>query len=175
MNNQFPEVSKINRQKAIENGNKTYISGTPCKNCGSLEKTVRGYSCVVCRKERGLKKLNDANLMAKYRTKEKQNEKQKRWRENNPKKLKEQRQRVKTKQRGYQQKRRASVKNQIPNDADLTLIQEFYIMAENKTKETGIPYEVDHIIPISKGGLHHQNNLQVITRTENRSKGNKII
>ena len=102
MNNQFPEISKINRQKAIENGDKTYISGTPCKNCGCLEKTVNSYSCIICRKERGLKKLNDINLMKKYRTKEKQNEKQKRWRYKNPEKLKEQRQRVKTKQRGYQ-------------------------------------------------------------------------
>ena len=90
-------------------------------------------------------------------------------------KLKEQRQRVKTKQNGYQQKRRALLKNQLPDNANLNLIQEFYIVAELKTKETGIPHEVDHIIPISKGGLHHQNNLQVITRTENRSKGNKII
>jgi 5-methylcytosine-specific restriction endonuclease McrA len=175
MNNQFPKISKINRQKALENGDKTYLSGTPCKHCGGLEKTVKGYSCVVCCKERGLKKLNDVILMAKYRTKEKQNEKQKKWRANNPEKLKEQRQRVKTKQNGYQQKRRALLKNQLPDDANLNLIQEFYRMAELKTKETGIPHEVDHIIPISKGGLHHQNNLQVITRTENRSKGNKIL
>jgi 5-methylcytosine-specific restriction endonuclease McrA len=175
MKNQFPEISKINRQKALENGEKTYLSGTPCKKCGGLEKTVGGYSCVVCRKERGLKKLNDVSLMAKYRTKEKQNEKQKKWRANNPEKLREQRQRVKIKQNGYQQKRRALLRNQFPDDADLNLIQEFYRMAELKTKETGIPYEVDHIIPISKGGLHHQNNLQVITRTENRSKSNKII
>ena len=122
-----------------------------------------------------LAKLNAWKEANPERVKEATYNRLKQWRKNNPEKLKEQRQRVKTKQNGYQQKRRALVKNQLHDNADLNLIQEFYKIAELKTKETGIPYEVDHIIPISKGGLHHQNNLQVITRTENRSKGNKII
>jgi 5-methylcytosine-specific restriction endonuclease McrA len=33
--------------------------------------------------------------------------------------------------------------------------------------------EVDHIVPISLGGIHHETNLQIITRTENRMKGNR--
>lgn len=37
-----------------------------------------------------------------------------------------------------------------------------------------VGYEVDHIIPLSKGGLHHEDNLQYLTIKENRSKGNKI-
>ena len=32
-------------------------------------------------------------------------------------------------------------------------------------------YHVDHIIPRSKGGKHHPDNLRVITAYENRSKG----
>jgi len=35
-------------------------------------------------------------------------------------------------------------------------------------------YEVDHIIPLSKGGLHHQDNLQYLTVLENRQKGNRL-
>ena len=34
-------------------------------------------------------------------------------------------------------------------------------------------HEVDHIIPLSKGGLHHEDNLQYLTRLENRKKGAK--
>ena len=36
-------------------------------------------------------------------------------------------------------------------------------------------YEVDHIYPISKGGLHVISNLQYLTQRENRIKGNKIL
>ena len=35
-------------------------------------------------------------------------------------------------------------------------------------------HEVDHIIPLSKGGLHHEDNLQYLTIAENRSKGNRV-
>jgi 5-methylcytosine-specific restriction endonuclease McrA len=58
-------------------------------------------------------------------------------------------------------------KNQTPSDADMELIREIYLNCPEG-------YEVDHIIPISKGGLHHQDNLQYLTISENRSKGDKI-
>jgi hypothetical protein len=59
-------------------------------------------------------------------------------------------------------------KKQTPLDADLQAIKLFY---ENCPKG----YEVDHIIPISKGGLHTLENLQYLTIRENRCKSNKII
>ena len=34
-------------------------------------------------------------------------------------------------------------------------------------------HEVDHIVPLSKGGKHHEDNLQYLTISENRSKGNR--
>ena len=36
-------------------------------------------------------------------------------------------------------------------------------------------FEMDHIIPISRGGLTVKENLQMITRKQNREKGNKIL
>ena len=34
-------------------------------------------------------------------------------------------------------------------------------------------YEVDHIVPVSRGGSHTLDNLQLLTREENVRKGNK--
>lgn len=36
-------------------------------------------------------------------------------------------------------------------------------------------YEIDHIMPISRGGLHCLSNLQYLTKEENRRKGSKLI
>ena len=55
----------------------------------------------------------------------------------------------------------------IPHNADLVKINEIY-------KNCPDGHEVDHIIPLSRGGLHHQDNLQYLTREQNRSKSNKI-
>lgn len=49
----------------------------------------------------------------------------------------------------------------------------FYAKARALTELTGVPYHVDHIKPISKGGLHHPDNLQVLLGRENLKKGNK--
>lgn len=56
---------------------------------------------------------------------------------------------------------------QTPPDADMAKIKEIYMNCP-------VGFEVDHIIPISKGGQHHQDNLQYLTISENRSKGNKL-
>jgi 5-methylcytosine-specific restriction endonuclease McrA len=58
-------------------------------------------------------------------------------------------------------------KYQTPADEDIKSLQEFYLKCPKG-------YEVDHIIPISKGGMHSLSNLQYLTRSENRKKSNKI-
>lgn len=53
------------------------------------------------------------------------------------------------------------------------VIVEVYKRAREMSVNTGIPHEVDHIIPLSRGGLHHPSNLQILTRDENKFKGAK--
>ena len=63
---------------------------------------------------------------------------------------------------------RAKLKGQTPKEVDRNLLKEFYANCP-------VGHEVDHIIPISKGGLHTLENLQYLTINENRRKSNKLI
>ena len=176
MSNQFPISSKENRAKAIAAGEKIY-DGIPCKHCGSTKKHVSSYSCVPCNIKKSLPKLYDEKLMAQYRTKEKV----KLYWENNKDKSKEIDKRYRESEKGIitstskSAKRRARIKNQLTSDADFDKIKSIYEECRRLSLETGIPHEVDHIIPIAKGGLHHQDNLQIITMVENRKKGANIL
>ena len=176
MANQFPTSSKENRLRAIANGEKVY-DGIPCKVCNSSKKHVSSYSCVSCSIKRNLPKLYDKDLMSKYRTKEKIDL----YWQNHKDKIKEIDNRYNKSEKGKivntnkSAKRRAKVKNQLPTDANFDIIKEIYTECRRLSLETGIPHEVDHIIPIAKGGLHHQDNLQIITMVENRKKGANIL
>lgn len=72
-------------------------------------------------------------------------------------------------------RRRCRMKDAFDETANQEKINGIYCDAKQLTEKTGIPHEVDHIIPISKGGKHHENNLQIITMSENRKKHTKIV
>jgi hypothetical protein len=81
------------------------------------------------------------------------------WRKDNPGKL-----------RAYTAKYRASKLKATPKWADLKQIEAFYAKCSKG-------YEVDHIIPLQGKnvcGLHVHYNLQYLSRSENRSKSNKV-
>lgn len=74
-------------------------------------------------------------------------------------------------------RRRATQKMATPPWADLQAIQVFYSEAQRISRETGIPHQVDHVVPLSNKavcGLHVPWNLQVLTKKANKDKGNSF-
>jgi hypothetical protein len=74
-------------------------------------------------------------------------------------------------------KRRARELQALPSWANLNAIKIEYSLAKWCSEVTGIPYEVDHIIPLQGkrvSGLHVANNLQVIPKSDNRKKHNQF-
>lgn len=55
-------------------------------------------------------------------------------------------------------------------------IREIYDLAKLRTKYLGVPYHVDHIVPLRHPlvcGLHVEHNLRVVPASENQRKGNR--
>jgi hypothetical protein len=163
------------REEAIEKGEKTYIGNTSCKHCGSYEKYVSNSSCSPCLKRIGLEKLNNQELMKPYRTKEK---KQK-YCEDNRELVNSIKRKYSKSERGKavncekQRRRFARLKQGIPieiTEEELRQIQNIYQQAQHLTFTNGVQYDVDHIVPLFEGGLHHPDNLQIITHDEHLMK-----
>lgn len=92
-------------------------------------------------------------------------ERNRQWRRNNPDKA-----------RAQAATRKARKKQATPPWADRDEINAVYALAVKLEQETGIPHHVDHIYPLSSPylcGLHVAENLQVLTGSENCSKGNR--
>jgi len=75
------------------------------------------------------------------------------------------------------QRRHAAKMSACPSWANHDTIREFYDESERLSRETGVRYEVDHVIPLQNPrvcGLHCEINLQILTREENRAKWNRL-
>lgn len=102
-------------------------------------------------------KINNQSRLFRINNKEFFRLYSKQWRENNRGKISV-----------YGAKRRTLEKNATPDDANLSIIQFYYTVASTMAN-----YEVDHYQPLSKGGLHHQDNLQILKADLNREKSAK--
>jgi hypothetical protein len=112
-----------------------------------------------------------------------------RWREKNPDYAEINRERINSHSRAYRRSNkrayaahraaaRARKANATPgwfSEFDDLVIREAYELAKKRGEVTGLPWEVDHIIPIAGVnvcGLHVAGNIQVIPRFLNRRKSN---
>jgi 5-methylcytosine-specific restriction endonuclease McrA len=70
-------------------------------------------------------------------------------------------------------KRRSRILHLTLSSVDKKMIEYMYRIAHEMTEERGIEYQVDHIKPLSKGGLHHEDNLQILSKDLNLRKASK--
>lgn len=71
-------------------------------------------------------------------------------------------------------KRKAQKLQQTPINANMAVIQLYYtVCGETNDILGGTFFHVDHIQPLSKGGLHHEDNLQILETYFNQLKSDK--
>jgi hypothetical protein len=149
-----------------------------CFHKNASNKDGYNFQCKECRKEGCalyFKKLDET-------TKIKRNSKKRQWADANKEKIKEYSKEYSKNNkslRAYtQRKRDCAKKKRIPHwltQQDFLHIKCLYQLAEMRTKETGYPWHVDHVIPLqgrTVSGLHVPTNLQVIPASENLRKYN---
>lgn len=168
----FPWKSEA-RNAAYEAGQTHYIEVEPCRNGHFGLRRVKDGQCQTCNRA-SVKKWRSKTG---YKT---DPEYLRKWRAQNPDLLKiheanRPEHKLKLKRiRNAERRRRIS---EVKCEKMKSEIMAFYIEAQRLTEETGIPHEVDHIIPINGKtmcGLHVPSNLRVITQEENRRKGNRL-
>jgi len=71
----------------------------------------------------------------------------------------------------YTRKRRAMLKDAVPEDYDRGGVLAMYRLAQKLSRLTGVEMHVDHIKPLSKGGEHNVGNLQLLAAPLNVAKG----
>lgn len=55
------------------------------------------------------------------------------------------------------------------NEQEKQAMINLYLRAEQLSASLGTTYEVDHIIPAHKGGIHHPSNMRIVPRRQNRT------
>ena len=147
-----------------------------CKSCVAKEALIyyekEKEEILAYGKKRRKEKAGQISIQrAQYSlvNKERFAEYRKQWKKDNPGKVN-----AKT------ARRRAARRNAMPKWLTKEQHQEitaFYDEAARLTRETGIPHEVDHVIPLQGKevcGLHVPWNLQILTQSENRHKSRKV-
>ena len=132
-----------------------------------------------------LEKVREYDRVRWFNGKSEQN---KEYRANNPEKVKTWRKRDYEKNKStpeflaranaISRRHQAAKRNAVPVWADLQQIKDIYLQAKKKSKDEGLNYQVDHIVPLQGNevcGLHVEYNLQILTAEENIFKSNKLV
>lgn len=189
----------ISRADAKALGYKRYFTGKSCKHGHVSDRLVSNKMCCDCAKNKiSIWRSNNPEKVIQYNRKYYANNQDKaivvaaKWRSENPERVKDGCKKYRTEnsekisirrsslkgranRRKYESKRRAiKIGNEINwTNEDKERVNRLFQEAAQLEKLTGIKFHVDHVVPLSRGGPHHPDNLQVVTAKYNMSNGVK--
>lgn len=166
----------ITKKQAKQLGLNFYFTGKPCKRNHICEKYISNRGCVECDKQRSncwhennKERKQQTSKSWEEKNKEHRQQSKKQWKENNPDKITE-----------YGSRRCKYLKYSKPIWAAEEIIKQIYLDRDELNQIVKMCggtelFEIDHIIPILSNtvcGLHCEDNLQILTASENRTKSN---
>jgi hypothetical protein len=187
-------VKIITKQEAKSKGLKRFFTGRPCKKGHISERLVSTHDCVECKNFKGREayatsggewhreyyQANRKEKLAKQKVRDSRRvneirDYQARWRREKAEHVRAYREANRFLYAAHRAKRRALQLSATPSWSDAEAIRSLYEEATRLSEETGIPHEVDHIVPLQHPlvcGLHVLENLQILLFAENRQKKN---
>lgn len=159
-------------REAKSKGSTRYFTGQPCKRGHVAERKTSNRDCIACHnalrsdytgKTDGAKAKVSAKRYRERKGREWQANRIAEWRRANP-----------DKRKAIASSRRARKLNQMPPDATLEAIAAIYADVPGIEDLLGEKCHVDHYVPLAAGGLHHEDNLRIVTERHNLTKGSKV-
>lgn len=164
----------LSRSEARAAGLARFYTGKPCRYGHVAERYTCSGKCSECQRRlsANFKARNQCQQTA-YRAEryavgaDREREKTREWKRNNRARHIEQKNR-----------RRAAVRNAIPptfDDFDQFVMEEAGEACIRRAAIHGEPFHVDHLVPLSRGGLHCATNVQAIPARLNLWKRDRMV
>ena len=174
----------ITRKEAKDHSLSRYFTGNSCAAGHISERRTGNGDCIICERIRSFdfahknldaartrcrewsRRNRDKKLAWNAANKERIAAKVRAWKEANPQK-----------NNAYRRNRIARVMqatgSHTADDVDFLLEQQKYRCMECRKSITRTLWEVDHIMPLARGGSNDRRNLQILCRRCNRCKGGR--
>jgi hypothetical protein len=154
--------------EAIRRGEKYYFTGKPCKHGHISPRFVSGRKCKECAYIRNRKRTIEEDYWQDYGD----DDYKKRKREYAKKHYL-----TYAHKKAFAKRRRLVKLARVATREGSEKIRRMTLESQIRTLDTGIKYEVDHIIPIVHEkvcGLHVPANVQILTKKQNRAKASRF-